>query len=318
MEKIILEIQGRSLNQYHIIEKFPTTLGRAFDNDIIISDTTISPHHLIIDTNERDIVVKNISNENGSSLNNKSLALGENTVVNLPAQLILAQRSIRLLKPDTPIEKTNMSTCRGVFALFCRPLAVSLLMALTVIVILLENYFSTEYIGAFSNYVSKVIPSIWFLLALALLALGISRVATQRWQVWPSMAIAALFVLIPPVLSEIGHWWGYFLTANWPRDVLILVNQFLVLPTLLFFFIYQLCNISKKGALGWALLLSAPLLIFQLTNLIDDWTVQANSVNELNFNRSVRAWDMRLLPTLSQQDYMQQVRGALGDPPSNP
>ncbi|WP_020558085.1 FHA domain-containing protein [Thiofilum flexile] len=312
MEKIILEVQDRSLNQYHIIEKYPVTIGRAFDNDIIISDNTISPHHLVIDQNDTGIIVENLSNENGASLNNKKLALKQATSVSLPAKLMLAQRSIRLLKPDTPIESTTINSGKGRLALFCQPIAAGLLLAFTFIVILLENYLSTEFVGTFNNYISKVIPSIWFLLVLALLALGINRAVTQRWQIWPSISIASLFVLIPPVLSEIGHWWSYFVTANWPSNVLILTNQFLVLPLLLFLCIYQLYHTSKKAALSWALLFSMPIIVFQLTNLIDDWTIQANSVSELDFNRSVRAWDMRLLPTLSQSDYMQQAREALG------
>lgn len=316
MEKLIVEIQDRSLNQYHVIEKFPTTLGRAFDNDIIISDKTISPHHLVIDADENAITITNLSTENGSNLNNQALAVGQSITVSIPTQLELGLRSIRLLTVDTPIERTMLSTCRGIFAIFCHPIVVSLLALLTLAVILLENYFSTEYSGSFINYISKIIPSLWFLLALTVLALGVNRVVRQQWDVWPSIAIASLFVLALPVLSEIGHWWSYFLTADWPRDTLLLVNKFLVIPLLLFFFIYRLYGISKKAASGWALLLSAPIIVFQLVNLIDDWTIQANSVSELNFNRSVRASDLRLLPTLSHEEYMQQARDALGDPPN--
>lgn len=315
MEKLILEIQDRSLNQYHTIEKFPVSLGRAYDNDIIISDPVISAHHLIIDKTEAGISVQSISTENGSTLNGKKLPLQQNVPITLPTTLGLANRSIRLLEANTPIEKTIISACRGIFSLFCKPWGVALIVALALLVVLMENYFNTEYAGSFTTYISKVIPSIWFLLALTLLALGVSRLVVNRWEVGPSIAIASLFVLAPHILSEVGHWWSYFLTANWPRDLLVMVNKFLVLPILLYLFIYRVYNFSRKVAVGFALLLSAPLIIFQATDMIDNWTIEANSVDQLDFNRTVRSWDVRVLPTLSQQDYMAKAREALKELP---
>jgi hypothetical protein len=313
MEKLILEVQDRSLNQYHTLSEFPVTIGRAFDNDIIISDPSVSAHHLVINKEAEGFVVQNLSTENGSQINGKMVYNQQTLPLSIPSQLNIATRSLRVLNSEVPIERTIISACRGLFAVFCRPWGVSTLVLLTVLVVLLENYFNTEYANSMNAYISKVIPSIWFLLAFALLALGISRLVVNRWEVGPSIAIASLFVLAPHVLYEIGHWWSYFLTSDWPRDILLLVNKFVVLPILLFFFIYRIYNISKKAALGLALLLSAPLLVFQATDIIDSWTVEANSVDELSFNRTVRSWDIRLLPTLSQQDYMQQAHDALAD-----
>ena len=48
MEALILEINTRGLHRYQQIEREVTTIGRALDNDIILSDPTVAPHHLKI------------------------------------------------------------------------------------------------------------------------------------------------------------------------------------------------------------------------------------------------------------------------------
>ncbi len=48
MEALILEISTRGLHRYEQIDAEVTTIGRALDNDIILSDPTVAPHHLKI------------------------------------------------------------------------------------------------------------------------------------------------------------------------------------------------------------------------------------------------------------------------------
>ena len=48
MDSLILEISTPGMHRYEPIEAEITTLGRALDNDIILSDPTVAPHHLKI------------------------------------------------------------------------------------------------------------------------------------------------------------------------------------------------------------------------------------------------------------------------------
>jgi len=60
MEKVILEIIQRGVHQYHKVDSFPVTIGRAFDNDIILQDVTVSPHHLVITEDDGKISLQDI------------------------------------------------------------------------------------------------------------------------------------------------------------------------------------------------------------------------------------------------------------------
>ena len=65
MAALILEINTRGLHQFRQIENEVTTIGRALDNDIILSDPTIAPHHLkIIRYPEGSIELVNLSEVN--------------------------------------------------------------------------------------------------------------------------------------------------------------------------------------------------------------------------------------------------------------
>ena len=48
MEPLIIEIKTRGLHRYQAFDNSELTLGRALDNDIILSDPTVEPYHVKI------------------------------------------------------------------------------------------------------------------------------------------------------------------------------------------------------------------------------------------------------------------------------
>ena len=64
METLILEISTRGLHRYHEINGEITTIGRALDNDIILSDPTVAPHHLKIVRHGDSIEIVNLAEVN--------------------------------------------------------------------------------------------------------------------------------------------------------------------------------------------------------------------------------------------------------------
>ena len=73
MAKVILETIQRGVHRYHKIDSFPVTVGRAFDNDIILQDVTISPHHLVITDDNDGYQINNLTDENGTKINHKKI-----------------------------------------------------------------------------------------------------------------------------------------------------------------------------------------------------------------------------------------------------
>ena len=74
MEALILEIGTRGLHRYAPIEGEVTTIGRALDNDIILSDPTVAAHHLKIIRSEDSFELVNLTEVNPTQVNQKDIS----------------------------------------------------------------------------------------------------------------------------------------------------------------------------------------------------------------------------------------------------
>ena len=237
----VLEVVTHSLNHYHKLRDFPVRIGRALDNDIILSDATVSAYHMEIDLDaDGQLVLRNLSTENGSKMNRQSLNIDEPLALsfdNQPIRLSLGSRRVRLLRPDMEVGQTSVRNCSGLYMLFCRPVWSVILMVLVLLAFVFENYLDTMYAKEISYYVSDLFPYLLIMIALTLLVAGISRLSIQRWELGAALSLVALIMLGPHILAEIGHAVNYLFTATWPMRVLVLCSNFLLLPLLFYLYI---------------------------------------------------------------------------------
>lgn len=313
LDTILLEIQLRPLNQYHSLTQFPVRIGRALDNDIILSDPTVSAYHLEIDQTDQGLALRNLSKENGTRLNGRSLQEAILTLAQ-PANLRIGNRRARLLTSGMQVAQASASRCGGWLRVFCRPVCSIALASLTVAAFLYEAYIQSIFNKELIYYLSSVMPYLLGMIALALIIAGISRLANQRWEIFPALGLASLCMLVPHLLGELGHGLNYFFTANWPLNYLLLLSNFLLIPLLFYVYIRLVHHAERWSALGVALLFSAPLLVYQAMDLTDQWAVENEFTGQANFNRNLSAWDLRLKPTLTIDEYFLQTEQQLTTP----
>lgn len=103
MEAIaVLEILGRHGKAARIerVEKFPITLGRAYDNDVIIDDPYLAPHHIRIESDEKGFKAIDLGSKNGMrSIISKASSRGE-IDIDSDTVLRLGHTQIRLRRID--------------------------------------------------------------------------------------------------------------------------------------------------------------------------------------------------------------------------
>ncbi|MGB0847347.1 MAG: FHA domain-containing protein [Thiolinea sp.] len=311
---IILEIITHSLNHYHRLTEFPVTIGRALDNDIILSDATVSSHHLEIDLDEDgQLVLRNLSSENGSKVNRQPLREQPVTVKldDNPVRISLGSRRARLLRSDMDVGQTSVRNCSGLYVLFCKPVWSVILMVLTMLAFLSENYLQTMYEKDVAYYLSDLMPYMLIMIGLTLLVAGISRLSIQRWEVGAALSLVALIMLGPHVLGELGHMVNYFFTATWPMGWLVLLSNFLLLPVLFYAYMRLVHHSEIRPAIGVALLFSAPVMLFQLSDFADRAVISGEFTGEAEFSRELSSFDIRLAPTLSVDDFIARTEGEL-------
>jgi hypothetical protein len=70
MAELIIEILTRNGAHaaFHKVERLPVTIGRAFDNDLILPDPYVSPRHLVIEAGSENCIAIDQGSENGTFL----------------------------------------------------------------------------------------------------------------------------------------------------------------------------------------------------------------------------------------------------------
>ncbi len=305
-KKIIFETIQRGIHQYHKLEEFPVTVGRAFDNDIILQDVTVSPHHLIIKQDEDgDITVQNLANENGTKINGKKIG-NEPVKVTLPANLLISDMKTRLLSSDMAVEKTHVHNCSGLFCLFSSPIWAILLLLSTIGLLFLEKYLVTPVTKEPLYYISSVLPSVWMILGVTVAITGISRLSTHRWEIVPAISIASLIFLVPQLFDYIGHYLAYLFTNDSIESWLKYLAKFVVIPILLAVFIVKTIRTKWWPAIGVAVLVYSPFIAFQLLGVVEDLTSKSGFSEAPSYSQTLLPQDIRLNTTISLDQFIKE------------
>lgn len=312
MAKMILEIQTRGLNQYHRLEQFPVTIGRALDNDVILSDNSVSPYHLRLEQDaEGQVFAHNLSSENGTRLNKHQLGV-QPVQVPIPSQLLLGNRKLRLASTEMPVETTHVSRCGGLFAPFCKPLWAALLLLLTVVSLLLNDYLNVAVAKEPLYYISGILPTLVWMLFATLVISGITRLFTHRWEFAPALSVVSLFNLVPMVLEEISGWLSYFLTSDAPFTWLMTgVSGFVLIPALLYAYLHWVLSQKRLPALGIALVLSALPLGLRAISVLDQVTLANEFSSEPYYHQELSSLNIHANPPLPLETYLQRAADAL-------
>ncbi|MGY8814032.1 MAG: FHA domain-containing protein [Gammaproteobacteria bacterium] len=90
------------------------TVGRAFDNDLIVSDTEVSPHHAVIETDENGQLILNDLNSLNGIYSDQNQKVDRKIALNSGSQFRIGKTVIYMFTPDHPVpdalDNTELST----------------------------------------------------------------------------------------------------------------------------------------------------------------------------------------------------------------
>lgn len=307
MAGVILETHIRGINQFYKIGTEPVTVGRALDNDIILSDLSVSAHHLRIERDSQGgIIVTNLSDENGTRIGKEKLALHEGRKLTLPAEIWLGTSKIRLLASDMAVEPARVRQCNGFFCLLTSPFwAVSLLVA-AIGLILFDQYLNTAVEKSIGQYLEGGFSSILFLLGFFLIIAGISRLVTHRWDIVPAISVASLLFVVPSIVDYVSHFLSYYFSNDHIRIFALNGVNFLLLPVLLTLFMIRVVHTRLLPAIAMSLLVSTPVIAFLEEDFLKEM-MQSDFSPLPDYNKTLIPWDIRLEPTIDPDLFIQQA-----------
>ncbi len=296
MESLILEIKTRGLHRYHELDKSELRIGRALDNDIILSDPTVEPYHLKISLDEQgNIELENLASINPARFNNRPQ--DKFTAISLPIDFSLGRISARILSRSHRVAATKPLASHGRLQhLFGHWGWAAVLLASCFLAGALEFYYSSYNVLKWDELIKYVFRESVLSIAAFVLTLSIAeRLLVNRWEIKPLIISVTLIYLIYQILSLLAVELMYLFSSDLPISIFNLAWYLLFIPAAVCIYLIRVTHLAQKRSILLAALISSPfsiLAIMQnptLNSFLDDFSSAANyqkSLSPLNWHLS--------------------------------
>jgi hypothetical protein len=309
MDSLILEISTRGLHRYEPIEAEVTTLGRALDNDIILSDPTVAPHHLkIIRHQDGRLELVNLATVNPTRIETRTIDSLELT--RLPVEIEIGRLQLQLLARDNPVEETRPLAGKGrrghLFGhAYWALLLVLLCLCAGALDFYLNSYNAFKWSDLFKHLLRETVLTIGaFVLALAIL----ERLLVNRWEMKQLLISVCLIYLLFDGVSILAGGLDYLFSASWPGTLLHFGWYLAVIPAAIATYLIHISHIKRDRSIVLALLIASPIAVPSILQspemqaLLDNFSTSASYHNQLSYIN----WHLR--DTVSIDAFIEQAQ----------
>ncbi len=294
METLILEIVTRGLHRYPRIDAGVTTIGRALDNDIILSDPTVEPHHLKIIRNDGDsLEFVNLAEINPVKINNRRV----NSLVTekLPVELKIGRVQARLLPRNYTVTATRSLAGDGRSGhLFGHVGWAVVLVSICLLLGVLDFYLSAYNSFKPTDLLKFVLRETVLVIGGLVLALAIlERLLVNRWEIKQLVTAVSLVYLLFGLAATLAGSLEYMFSASWPITLIQSGWYLLFLPGAITLYLIHISHLKPARSILLALLIASPIALpAMLKNpglraLLTDFSPSAryqNSLDPLNIH----------------------------------
>jgi hypothetical protein len=245
---LIIEIidRSRSASITRRFDSFPVSIGRGYQNDLVVPDPFVSPEHLCITEDETGFIIEDLASENGVYVHGRRA--GDKSVHIVSGDRItIGGTSLRLLAPSHPVPpalKLDYWSKPGERAFFRIMVWASLLPTFGVFI--LDEYFSTITKVRFLTLTGKVIPLMIVAFAWAGLWSLIGYSVKRQARFHAQLLVGNAFLVAVCLLAGIFNSMEFALNSS----VIITINNYLVtgilLAALIFFSLGFATTMRKK------------------------------------------------------------------------
>lgn len=296
---VAVSFRGRVQPQFRKIESFPFRIGRAYDNDLILADETVSPHHLQLEQDEEGYWIRNLSTENGTWEGERQLS-AEREPLRVPLSVTAGHTGLKILSEDAEVAPARMQIRLTRLSTLCMDIRVAV--ALLLVYLCTSIYYTFEKQGFSREWTDILLDEVFSLLmplAVATATGFISRLLLHHWRFALQLSIASIAFLLNLLLTEVTFALSYFLTDQEAAEVFYNVVFVVALTALL---AWQLRAISvlarKRAALISAAIVLPIFFLIQLRNYLNtpDFSPQPT------MHTLLRSGDLRLASTYDSID----------------
>ncbi|MFT4606811.1 MAG: hypothetical protein ACI9V8_000128 [Urechidicola sp.] len=309
MDALVFEISTLGLHRYHVIDKPLTRIGRALDNDIILSEPTVAPYHLhIIRDEDGNIELHNLADVNPALFNGhteKSVTLDT-----LPINIKLGRIVARIVKPDHHVADTKTLAGNGQSRhLFSHAFWGILFIALCFIASSVDfhnhSFISYKW-DALARFVAR--ETALYLAGLIFFLAILERLMFNRWEVKPLIVVISLtylmFQLIYPSVAELN----YIFTSHLPQLVFKIIWYAVLIPIIATQYLIHINHQKRNKSIGLAILLCSPLIILSAIEVTQVLGYLDNFSGSAHYHRDLSALNWQYDKTISISSFIEQAQ----------
>ena len=294
MEPLILEISTRGLFRYQQIDAEITTIGRALDNDIILSDPTIAPHHLkIIRYGDNSIELVNLAEVNPARINNQRLQ--SLVTERLPVELELGRVQARLLPRNQVVAATRPLAGDGRRShLFGHAYWAAVLVLACLVLGGFEFYLNLYTSFKWADLLKYVLRETVLAIGVFVLALSVlERLLVNRWEIRQVVTSVSLVFVLYFFLGAMADGLRYLFSADWPATLIHFGWNLLLIPGAITLYLVHISHLRFNRSIVLAIMIASPIAVPSLMQsremraLLDDFSASAryqNSLSSLNWH----------------------------------
>jgi len=251
------------------------SIGRGFNNDIILSDPYVSDAHVQVEKTEAGFCIKDCNSSNGTFIE-KNQPINISTIINSGECFYIGKTRIIIYDPNHPVVAAKHFVQDSFFMeLLKKTNWLSTLFFLTVFVVL---YWTDGVIDLMDKepFLKMLIPSLSFTILIFFCAgfwTSIGLLVKKKNNFHKQFAIVSLFFSVGLILSYLSSYAGFLLSSEVINTSLLIISELI-----LFFIVIQLTlrfatNISKKVSLivagSLCLMLFLPVSIVSAEKYLD-------------------------------------------------
>jgi len=272
MAKIIIEETNRlgHVISRHKFDQLPVSIGRGYQNDLILNDPFVSPEHLIIQETDAGWQALDQGSENGVKLKLHSPASRTDSLQS-GDEIIIGRTRLRLFSPTHSVVATHLlPTKASLPQIIARPIiAVSTIILVFIILLLDEQLTANRQIGI-DKLLANSLPTFMFSLVWAGIWTFVGRVITHRASFLPHFIAALMLFLISMLTANIGEYLTYNLNSETAATVFEIIVIGVALAGLFYINLTNSTNMSRRTVIvtshstAWSILVVG--MFFQFVN----------------------------------------------------
>lgn len=260
MEVIIEQItRNNKVISYHKLQGDRITIGRAYDNDLVLQEEHVCPHHVEITFDESGAIVLSDNHSINGIRNSHNKKLEKTVKVTSGDIFVIGKCFLRILQPSHQVSQTKQLNILEDIARFANQWPLAMLSFSSFFILLLLNAYLTSFHELiWSKVIAKsLMISIGLLLVPAFIAL-MARIFKKEVKFFAIVVFCFLIFLSWDITGSIGE----IFLFNWPDAWLIQFGSELIeftIFTVFFvgsFYLASVLSLNKIVFTSFALVVS--------------------------------------------------------------